>query len=221
MNFIDKKMLFSFAGLVAAGAIAVGGYFWYQSQALAAPQVEATCEEGYITLAMEPTDKDIVWAIRLDDKKNAWNQNDLQDGDISVDNFKRNTFEQKATFGGSYNWWVHAVNDKGKWSESVGGPIICPLEKPTETKSSYQAQTMTLTWKSVPGAVTYAVRVDNTENPFTPDDPQKGDVIADNVKTNSFQFKAEPNKTYTWWVHAIDKNGIWSSMSTWTKAQAK
>lgn len=221
MNFIDKKVVFSLLGLFVAAGVGVAGYFWYQSQALAAPVVEASCEEGYITLVMEPQAENTVWAIRVDDKKNGWNQSDLLDGDISVDNYKRNTFEQKATFGGSYNWWVHAVNDQGKWSASTGGPIICPLEKPTETKSAYQAPVMTLTWKQVPGAVKYAVRVDNTENPFTPEDPQDGDVLSDDVKTNAFQFNAEPNKTYIWWVHAIDKNGVWSSMSTWAKAQTK
>ena len=218
MDLINKKLVLSIVGIIVAGAIGVGGYFFYQSKALAAPVAEAICEDGYITIAMEPESKSdkSAWAIRVDDKKNPWNQNELQQGDISVDDFKRNIFEQKATFGASYNWWVHSVNEKGKWSPLVGGPVICPVEKPSETKSNYQAPVMSLSWKAVTGAVKYAIRVDNTENTFTPEAPQKGDVLSDNVTTNAFQFNAEPNKSYTWWVHAIDKQGIWSTMSTWT-----
>ncbi len=221
MDLINKKMIFTVLGIIVAGAIGVSGYFFYQSQALAAPVAEAVCEDGYIIITMEPTPQHATWAIRIDDKKNSWNQNELAQGDISVDNYKRNTFEQKATFGGSYNWWVHSVTEKGKWSALTGGPVVCSIEKPVETKSVYQAPVMTLTWKPVPGAVKYAIRIDNTENPFSPEDPQKGDVLSDKVTTNAFQFNAEPGKTYIWWVHAIDKNGVWSSMSTWTKAESR
>lgn len=76
--------------------------------------------------------------------------------------------------------------------------------------------TQTFTWNPVPGATGYALRIDDTSNPWTgtcsPINP--GDTCVDNLTANSYTRSVIPGRTYRWWVHAINTCGWTQPVAT-------
>jgi hypothetical protein len=153
------------------------------------------------------------WAIRIDDKSNSFQPTDMRPGDVLIDNYTTNSFTVKGQSGEQYNWWVHSVAKDGTWSEPTGGVLNCAPKAPVGLNATYNSPYVTLTWNPVPGAVRYAIRVDNTATPWDPNNMQDGDHLRNYQTETKFVFKASPDRKIVWWIHAIDKYGVWSDAS--------
>jgi len=114
----------------------------------------------------------------------------------------------------------------GSWSEAKGGSVNCPLKYPMYLTAKYEYPYLTLSWRAVDGAVRYAIRIDDavrSPGVFSPIpfDADKGDRLNDNLPTNSYTFKVGRERQFSFWVHAIDKYGVWSNSSKWAYITTK
>lgn len=85
--------------------------------------------------------------------------------------------------------------------------------KPDNKELSGETREVTLSWDAVKGAKFYAVRMDpeiktevRDEKNNCPDNPHY--LCVNNLDSTSIKIGVEPGKTYNWWVHAIDANGV-------------
>lgn len=204
---IYSKILFCVFSCILAVLLAA---FSSVKASAAGPTASATCSTGQLVITLTPPAKHDHWAIRVDDTSNSFQPTKMRPGDVLIDNYKQNVFQMQGQTQELYNWWIHSVTKDGVWSDAAGGTIRCPLRKPVALEGSYSAPYVTLQWKAVEGAVRYGIRVDNTANIWNPESMQDGDHLLNNLTETQFRFKASPGRKIVWWVHAIDKYGVWT-----------
>lgn len=70
---------------------------------------------------------------------------------------------------------------------------------------------MTFRWNAMPGASSYALRIDDLSNPWsgTCSSINNGDTCVDGYTSTSYTRSVIPGHTYTWWVHSANACG-WS-----------
>ncbi len=89
-----------------------------------------------------------------------------------------------------------------------------PPAKPTQLQPQdpVPAGTVRLMWQAASGAVKYAVRVDDTTNPWNGNcnSPNPGDICNNNVTGTHFDFTAQPGRTYSFWIHSLNACGHYS-----------
>jgi len=208
MNFKTTKLK-----IVSASVLALIGSLFPATTLAAGPVASATCKDTQITITMQAPANHSHFAIRIDDRSNSYQPTDMRPGDVLIDNHASNTFTVKGQAGELYNWWIHSIARDGTWSEATGGTISCSPKKPVNLRGTYNYPVVTISWNPVPNAVRYAIRVDNTVNPWTPDAMQEGDHLRNNHTETTFTHRAARDRKVVFWVHAIDKYGNWSEAS--------
>lgn len=137
----------------------------------------------------------------------------------------------------TYALFVRTDSNEASEILSVKTPATCsktvaakrdplpPLADPEPIGEGFCAQPINATeaipyalqvsWKPVSGAIGYAVRIDQDPDTWGGDSVNEGDTV-DNEKlkgenATSLSRIAEYEKTYTWWVHSINADGVYSS----------
>jgi len=171
-----------------------------------------------------------MFAIRINNTTNPWNGNcnNPNPGDVCQliscnsdgvtctwnDRNLNLSYNISISRNTVYEWWIHAI-ESGRWTDAVHGPsFICPPPQPTNLRAScsQSSNLVTLSWDQVPGAQAYALRVNNTNNPWQGNcsvSQYEGDICNDNVTTNSYTFNPLGGANYDWWLHSITSGG-WS-----------
>lgn len=182
------------------------------------PLPNSSCINGLLKIYMNPQGVSSRHAVRIDNRSNGWNGIPPLPGDIVMNSVNGSAFVREMGVGNGFGWWIHDVDAKERYSPARGGEVYCGPSKPTGLRTSYDHPSLTLSWEPVEGAVRYAIRVDDkTISPggYDPKNPAADDKMNDNLKTNSFTFGIGRNRNITFWVHAVDKNGVFSPSSEW------
>lgn len=82
-----------------------------------------------------------------------------------------------------------------------------------DTVDTVDETTITVTWNAVSGATRYAVRVDQRDNPWAGScaaAQNPGDHCIDTHTGTSFTFRVHKEKTYGFWIHAVNAANEWS-----------
>lgn len=183
------------------------------------PLPNAECVDGRLVLYLNPQGVSKNVAVRVDNTSNGWGGDKPLAGDVVNNNVRNSAFvKADAEVGQKYVYWVHYIDSKGTYGPAIAGEIYCIAHSPVETTQVYEYPYLTLSWKPVKGAVRYGIRIDDTErSPYvyfpTPFKAEVGDRIEDNVQGTSYRFKVGEDRKFTWWVHAVDKNGVFSESS--------
>jgi len=182
-------------------------FFSYPTEAAAQPK--ASCSNGVFTITNLPQDGRKV-AVRLNDKANGWKIEKPLRGDYADKITPRNgKFTQKATSGHTYDWWIHIENVDGSYGSAIGGTIYCGVAAPSSLTASCRDMKLQLSWKKSDAADHYAVRIDDTQNPWR-ENLYEGDIAQNSVKGTKFTTFAKAGQGYNVWVHAVDSRGIFS-----------
>lgn len=211
-----KKFVFA---LLALATVAFAGHSMGQAMAsYSDPLPNSSCVDGVLKIYINPQGVSGKTAVRVDNRSNGWGGDIPLPGDVVNNNFTGSAYVMTATVGLGYSWWIHTIDDKGVYSAAKGGDVYCFVHAPINTTQRYEYPYLTLSWQPVKGAVRYAIRVDDVErSPAAyeplPFDPEKGDRLDNNITTTSFRFKVGRDRKFTWWVHAVDQNGQYSTAS--------
>jgi hypothetical protein len=162
---------------------------------------------------MTPLPNHSHWFFTVHRQDRDYDPNIQNNENFRYTHYTENVYGRNVVRGNGYNYFVYSVSTNGKFSEGIGGNAYCPLKEPLYLESSYADGIMTLRWRPVEGAVAYAVRVDNTSNGWNLDNVLPGDWRNDFVQGAEYRFPIGLNQQVRWWVHAIDKNNVWSKSS--------
>lgn len=181
-----------------------------QQETVALSASKANCENGILTIQFEAIkDGENVWVYHIDDKRNGWNERSPNEGDIKgTSSVAAVTVD--VTPGHTYGWWAHQRLKNKSFSKPTGGVVYCQLSSPANLSSSRDGSVRRFTWAPVPGAVRYAVRIDNTANGWNDEVMNEGDVSRNSLTETMIEIPYEEGKSYNWWVHAVDEKGIYS-----------
>ena len=183
------------------------------------PLPNAKCVDGVLTIYLRPQGTSGRTAVRLDNLSNGWGGDTVLQGDVVNNNVTNSAYILNgASIGTAYGWWFHTVDSTGKYGPAQSGNVYCSVHSPINTAQSYTYPNLTLSWQPVTGAVRYAIRIDDVELSPTvykpiPFSAAIGDRANDSITTTSFTFSTPRNRKFTWWVYAIDKNGVYSAPS--------
>lgn len=101
-------------------------------------------------------------------------------------------------------------------SKGSATPTPTPLPAPTLKGScSDNGQTLLFNWDPIPGAVRYAVRIDDQATPWGGDNSLKGDTVENHVPgtSTSYSRPASVGPMYKAWIHAVNDRGVYSEPS--------
>lgn len=200
-------LLFFITGLMGVG------FLMSEKTQAQGPQVSADCSTGRFILKMIPPQNHAYWAIRVHRQDKAFDPNIQNNENFKYNKYRENIYGRNVVRGNGYNWWVQSISTTGVWSEGRGGNVYCALKEPMYLSASYKYPNLTIHWRAVEGAVRYAVRVDDRSNGWSQSNMKPGDWMNDSVMTNSYTVPVARNKKISYWVYAIDKNGVWSKSS--------
>jgi hypothetical protein len=174
-------------------------------------QPKASCGDASFVINNLPQDERKV-AVRVNDKANGWNLEKPLKGDFADKITPQDgEFHFKAVDGHTYSWWVHIENADGTFGSAIGGDTYCGAAAPTTLSATCKDESLSLTWKKVSSAERYAVRIDDTRNTWDVKNTLPGDTAEDYIKGTKFSKKAQAGHGYNVWIHAVDKDGVFSS----------
>lgn len=95
------------------------------------------------------------------------------------------------------------------------GAVSAPTVTAPTSPLACGATTTNITWTGDPDASAYALRVDDTSNPWTGTcaSVNAGDVCIDNQVGTTYNKAIVAGRTYNVWVHALNSCGEWSAPS--------
>lgn len=175
------------------------------------PLPNSYCYNGNFKIYINPKGVSGNTHVRIDNLSNPWNPQSPQPGDVVLDNFKGSAYVGEGEVGQEYSWWIHTSDGKGNFAPAKGGRVFCRIGQPQDLKTSYDYPYVKISWAPVKGAVRYAVRVDNQITPWNPENMEDGDHKRESLKENEMLFKAARGRKISWWVHAVDKWGNYST----------
>jgi hypothetical protein len=95
-----------------------------------------------------------------------------------------------------------------------------PLDEPGNWQAICGATTnaskpigIRVSWNAVTGAARYAVRIDEDAPSWEGDNPSPGDTVDNTLTTTSYVRQAKPGAVYQWWVHSVNKDGVYSKLT--------
>jgi hypothetical protein len=177
----------------------------------AASQPKAACGDASLVISNLPEDERKV-AVRINDKANGWNLEKPFKGDFADKITPREgKYIFKAVDGHTYSWWVHVENADGTYGSAIGGDTYCGAAAPASLTASCKNNSIALSWKKAAAAERYAVRIDDTVNPWEVKSVLEGDKADNSVNGTKYTTAAQSGHGYNVWVHAVDKDGVFSA----------
>lgn len=112
---------------------------------------------------------------------------------------------------------MECSNSADQWT-SAEATVAAPPAPPASASGSCDASlNASMSWSAVPGALSYAVRVDDTSNAWDADcSPLNPGDICEYVVGTSRTWTGASSRSYTAWVHACNASGC--SAGVWTES---
>ena len=162
-----------------------------------------------------------AYALRLDNKSDDWSCSNSND--ICNDNYSGTSFTTSITPDQQYGFWVHSKLSNGWLGESSSVDFSCPSPTPPEApvisyECSDQGNEVTITNSAVPSNSIYAIRFDDTTDPWTgsgssASSPASGDYWNNDASSNA-TYAIQEGVEYSVWAHFINTStNLWSAGS--------